>query len=105
MPVPATQIAPSVEQTGDQVLNAVQATQQKTATQVNLRGSPPNILDPITFTAGQQIRISHKLQRIPTEWTWTDVTGGYGAFERISWDDVYITVQSQNACTARFKVA
>lgn len=105
MPVPQTRLAASIEETGDQQLNSVQATQRKTAVAVNLLGATPNILDPITFTAGQSVRIKHKLGRLPTEWHVNDVTSGYGSFLRISWDDVYINIQSLNACTARFRVA
>lgn len=105
MPVPTTQLANATEQTGDSVLNSIQSTQQRTAAAVNSRGAPPNVLEPVTFTAGGQVKMSHKLQRLPTEWDAIDVTGGYGKFQRVSWDDVYITIQSEDACTAVFRVA
>ena len=105
MTVPVTRLPPAIEQTQDRQTLAMQATQQKTAKAVNNRGAPPNVLAPVTFTAGQVIKILHKLQRQPTEWSVLDVSGGYGAFQRTAWDAASITIQSQNACTIVLRVA
>ena len=104
--VPTTQLSNSFEYTGDVTQNAIQEELRKTKVAVNGRGSSPNVLEPITFTAGQQIRIAHKLGRKPLEWSVKDVSGGYGSFQRVGEaDESFIVIQSQNACTAVFQVA
>lgn len=105
MAVPSTQLGYSNENTGDAQQNSIQSTQRKTQQYANSLGATPADLDAVTFTAGQQIRISHKLGRVPTEWWPRDVMGGYGSFQRISWDATYITIKSLNACTATFRIA
>ena len=105
MTVPVTRLPAAIEQTSDRQTLAMQATQRKTAQAVNGRGAPPNLLGPIKFTAGQVQKIQHKLQRQPLEWTITDVTGGYGVFQRTAWDASTISIQSQNACTIMLRVA
>lgn len=60
--------------------------------------------EPVTFTAGGTQTIAHQLGHVPTRWTAEDVTGGYGGFQRVSWDDRFIVIQSVFACTAVFRV-
>jgi len=105
MAIPVTKLPPAVEHTGDRQTQTMQVIQRRTQDAVNARGAPPNLLNPVTFTAAQQIRIPHKLARTPIEWDVVDVIGGYGVFQRISWDASFITIQSQNACTATFRVS
>lgn len=93
----------SVEQTQDPQTMAIQEVLRQAQIAVNGRGNPPQSSDAVTFTAGQILEIAHLLGRQPVEWSVVDVTGGYGSFQRISWDDRFIVIQSQNACTANFK--
>lgn len=102
---PTTRSAPNVEQTADRQTLAIQATLRKLQQAVDNTGAPPTVLDPVAFTAGLVKTIAHKLARVPESWVVVDVTGGYGAFLRVSWDSRNITIQSQNACTAVFKVS
>lgn len=105
MTLPRTQLASSIEQIDDRQLLATQSTQRKTQDALNDRGAPPLTMAPVTFTAGQVQQISHRLGRQPAEWSVLDVTVGYGAFRRTAWTPLTISIQSQNACTAVFRVA
>lgn len=105
MTIPVTRLSSSIEQTDDQQTISIQATQQRTASAVNSRGAPPNILGPVVFTASAQIKINHMLGRTPTEWYVIDVTVGYGVFRRVAWDQNTITIQANNACTIMLRVA
>lgn len=100
-----TQLPDEREQFVDRQDNTVQTNMRRIAMAVNQRGGPPIVHGPFTFTAGGQVRIEHKLLRQPVEWPAIDVTGGYGVFQRISWDDKAIVIQSQNACTATFRIS
>lgn len=102
--VPVTRLPQAIEQVDDRQQLAIQATQRRTQVALNARGAAPNILGPFTFTIGQAIKIQHKLGRQPTEWTVTDVAGGYGVFQRTAWDASTITIQSSNACTIMLRV-
>lgn len=101
--VRANQLASTTEQTGDRQTLAMQRVMRDAQRAINSRGPSPVSPAAVTFTAGQQVSINHGLGRVPLEWAVSDVTGGYGVFQRISWDDKVVTIQSQNACTARFK--
>lgn len=105
MTVPATQLPPQVEQTDDRQTLAMQAIARKTARAVNAQGAPSNLLGPFRFTAGQTIKITHKLARQPIEWRIVDVAGGYGVFQRTAWNTSTISIQSQNACTIMLRVS
>lgn len=105
MTIPVTRLSSTTEQTNDQQTLSIQATQQRTASAVNSLGAPPNVLGPFTFTAGQTLKIVHKLARMPTEWATLDVTGGYGSFQRMAWDAATVSLKSQNACTIMLRVA
>jgi hypothetical protein len=102
---PRTQLPATGEQTDDYQLDAIQQTIRDTQQMVNARGPQPVLTGALTFSAGQAIIIEHKLGRQPQEWVPIDVSGGYGVFQRISWSDKMIKLQSQNACTARFRIA
>ncbi len=69
----------------------------------NMPGPHSVVSDRVTFTAGGQQTISHKLGQTPTRWYAEDVTGGYGVFQRLSWDERFIVLQSFDACTAQFR--
>lgn len=105
MTIPVTTLSSSIEQTDDQQSISIQATQQRTATAVNNRGAPPNILGPISMPASTAVKINHKLGRIPTEWYVTDVTGNYGVFFRMAWDASTITLRANNTCVIMLRVA
>ena len=93
------------EVTGDRQLEAIQSRIRRIETTVNARGAEPVTTDAVTFTAGGSVVINHKLARVPLEWSVSDVVDGYGSFQRITWTAATITIQSANACTARFRVA
>lgn len=93
------------EHTGDRQTQAMQAATDRIRVGVNARGGTPVTTPDLTFTAGETKVIDHRLGRQPTEWSAADVTAGYGSFQRTAWDSKTITIQSQNACTARFRVA
>lgn len=103
MPVERTPFV--TEQTGDRRLQSIQATTRRVAVGLDRQGSPPLITSELTFTAGEVKTIDHGLGRQPTEFTPVDVTGGYGSFRRTGWNTKTITIQSENACVARFRVA
>jgi hypothetical protein len=103
--MPVERIAFTTEQTDDRQTLSMQATSRRVADAVNAHGAAPLITDELTFTAGEVKTINHGLGRQPTEWGATDVVTGYGSFRRTGWNTKTITIQSENACTARFKVA
>lgn len=84
---------------------AMQAHTERVRVGLTARGPAPVLSLPVTFTAGQTVTFAHRLGRLPAEWSAIDVVDGYGSFRRVSWDARTITVQSQHACTARFRVA
>ena len=93
------------EVTGDRQTQAMQAQTKRVLVGLTARGSAPVMTPELAFTAGEVKVIDHRLGRQPTEWSVTDVTVGYGSFRRTAWDARTVTIQSQNACTARFRVA
>lgn len=103
--LPVTRGAPPGEYLADRPQDAVQAKLAAVQTTLDNRGPPPVTVGPITFTAGQSVTINHKLQRQPVEWCAIDVVTGYGSFRRTAWDRLSVTIQSQNACTAYFRIA
>jgi len=105
MSIPQTRLPPDFERTQERPIDRIQDIARRTAVAVNQIGPPPLGLGPVTFTAGQELKLNHKLARVPEEWWPVDVTDGYGSFRRMSWDSKTITIKSQNACTATFKVA
>jgi len=98
-------IAIVAEVTGDRQTQAIQSQTRRINVGLSNRGSAPVVTGELTFTAGEVKVIDHRLGRQPTEWVVTDVVTGYGSFRRTAWDASTITIQSQNACTARFRVA
>lgn len=100
----ATRQPPFSEQTNDPQLDRIQSRIQAVRDALNARGPQPVDLT-ATFTAGQVRVLEHGLLRTPESWSVIDVTGGYGAFKRTAWSSKTITIQSQNACTATFRVA
>jgi|SRR5215472_1742706 len=103
LPVP-TQLPSSTQQTGDRQTLAIQARLKNVERVVNQLGAPSIVTAATKFTAGQKVSFNHGLSRVPTIWEVVDVVGGYGAFQRISWDNLTIVIQSQNACTAQFRI-
>lgn len=97
-------ISSNLVHTGDLSTQAIQAAADQTRRAVNARGTTPVVTAPVAFTAGEVKVINHGLGRQPSEWSVADVITGYGAFRRTAWDAKTITIQSANACTARFKV-
>lgn len=101
-----TVIPQSTEVTGDRQTQVIQEASDRTRRAVNAAGGVmPLTTDVVTFTAGAVVAINHGLARVPTEWILTDVVDGYPSFKRVSWDAKTITIQSANACSARFRVA
>lgn len=99
-----TALASSIEQTKDRQTLALQETQRRTAVAANGFGPVPVTLAPYTFIAGESHRFVHGLGRTPVAWWPVDVTGDYGSFYRAAWDTNAITIVSQNASTATFRV-
>ena len=100
-----TQIPATREETDNLQLGSIQRAARRIAVAVNQLGGPPVMLGPVTFTAGQKRTFEHKLQRPPVECVATDVRVGYGAFFIVDMNETQITLQSQNACTATFRIA
>lgn len=93
------------EVTGDRQTQNIQAQGNRVRVGLNARGPEPVTTDDLTFTAGEVKTIDHKLGRLPIEWVVVDCVTGYASFRRIGATIKTITLQSQNACTARFRVA
>jgi hypothetical protein len=100
-----TQLAPSIQQTGERQSLAVQETLRQAQNAINNQGAPGVTLDPVSFTAFATHAIKHKLGRVPSSWVVVDVTNGFGSFQRISWDDSIIEIQCDVSCVATFRVA
>ena len=105
MSIPRTQLPPDFERTLERPIDRIQDISRRTAVAVNQMGAPPLGLGPVAFTAGQILKLEHKLGRQPENWWPVDVTVGYGSFRRTDWNDKFIYIQSENACTATFKVS
>lgn len=105
MTTPLTRIPPGNEQTLTRQGNAIQTNARRAARAVDDRGPPPRVIGPFAFTPGQQRTLDHGLMRVPEECYPVYVTGSYGTFFVIRADDRTVTVQSGNACTAKFRVA
>lgn len=91
--------------TGDRQTQDMQVQAKRIAVGLDRRGAAPLITDELTFTAGEVKTIDHGLGRQPREFQCVDVTGGYGSFRRTGWTSRTITIQSENTCVARFRVA
>lgn len=100
-----TQIPPTREETDDVQIGNIQRAARRIAVAVNQRGGPPVNIGPVVFTAGQKIALEHKLQRVPVECVAVDVRVGYGSFFTVSASETQIVIQSQNACTATFRIS
>lgn len=108
-----------LERTGDRQIDQAQRNAHETtrrlasspsgagafATTVDAFGKPTR---DITFTAGGSVQMRHGLELpkdgVPSGWIATETTTGYASFRRTAWDDKTITIQAENACTARFWV-
>ncbi|WP_394825029.1 hypothetical protein [Pendulispora albinea] len=113
--IPKTRLPAKSEHFDDRPLDSLQGATNEARQVANQAPITSTIVGPITFTSGgQSIRLEHKLQRQPVEWTAIDTTrppnslgtyDGFGAFRRVAWDSLTITIASYFSCTATFRVA
>lgn len=105
MGAPRTKIPSTREEFDDVRMNNVQADIRRVASAVNQRGASSVVIGPIAFAALETKVIPHGLMRVPEEWWPVDITGTFGVFHRLDWNDRTITIQSGNASTLKFRVA
>lgn len=104
--VAAQHVAP--EDAAEPVVRAIQELQELHRVMVGHLNDTPGALGRlVTLTfAGTDTQETgdHGLMRTPVRWTIEDVTDGYGLFERVSWTDRQITIQSSGPCTLVVRV-
>lgn len=107
--IPRSRVTPDSVFSGNRIGEVAQRAARQAAGVANVNPWANSVvLQPVTFTAGQTRKLAHGLPlasgSTPARWAVDDVRNGYGSFQRNAWDDVFITITSEHACTVTFRV-